>query len=133
MSESCLLTTAPPSIPLSPRRSQNCVILVLAPPLQLDPQFSDPLATISEDRKKGGEHAPIYNNRTEIERVKSIRFLEVTITDNLSWTSHDHKKLQTLVCAAQTITEANLPSMDSIYTAHCHRQRPTSSKTHRIL
>eukprot|EP00061_Rhincodon_typus_P006385 g26976.t1 len=31
----------------------------------------------------------------------------------------DHKKLQKVVCAAQTIKEANLPSMDSIYTARC--------------
>eukprot|EP00061_Rhincodon_typus_P010686 g35169.t1 len=26
-------------------------------------------------RKKGGEHTPIYINRTEVERVKSIKFL----------------------------------------------------------
>eukprot|EP00061_Rhincodon_typus_P018345 g47482.t1 len=29
------------------------------------------------------------------------------------------KKLWKVVCTAQTITEANLPSMDSIYNAHC--------------
>eukprot|EP00061_Rhincodon_typus_P011236 g36108.t1 len=39
-------------------------------------------------RKKGGEHTPIYINGIEVERVKSIKFLRVTITDNLSWTSH---------------------------------------------
>eukprot|EP00061_Rhincodon_typus_P002366 g17348.t1 len=39
-------------------------------------------------RKKGGEHAPIYINGTETERVKSIKFLRVMITDNLFWTSH---------------------------------------------
>eukprot|EP00061_Rhincodon_typus_P000960 g13288.t1 len=39
-------------------------------------------------RKKGGEHAPIYINGTEVERVESIKFLGVTITNNLSWTSH---------------------------------------------
>eukprot|EP00061_Rhincodon_typus_P003049 g19157.t1 len=38
--------------------------------------------------QKGGEHTPIYINRTKVERVKSIKFLGVTITDNLSWTSH---------------------------------------------
>eukprot|EP00061_Rhincodon_typus_P018401 g47559.t1 len=43
---------------------------------------------IMDLRKKGGEHAPIYINRTEVERMKSIKFLRVTITDNLSWTSH---------------------------------------------
>eukprot|EP00061_Rhincodon_typus_P009041 g32198.t1 len=105
--------------------------------------------------------------------MESAKFLGVTITDDLSWTSHvnvtvkkaqqrffflrqlrkfsmfvrtltnfcrctterilrgcimawygnccaqDQKKLQKVVCTAQTITEANLPSMDSIYTAHC--------------
>eukprot|EP00061_Rhincodon_typus_P004796 g23450.t1 len=128
---------------------------------------------IFDFRKKGGEHAPIYINRAEVERVRSIKFLRVTITDDLSWTSHgdatikmaqqrlfflrplrkfgisvrnltnfyrctnesilsgciaawygncstqDHKKLQKVVCTAQSITEANLPSMDSIYMAHC--------------
>eukprot|EP00061_Rhincodon_typus_P006192 g26563.t1 len=97
--------------------------LVWLRPLQLDPQLSDPQAAISEDRreieglvtwynennlslnicktkeliinfrKKGREHAPIYINRTEVER--------------------DREKLQKVVCTAQTITEANLPSMDS--------------------
>eukprot|EP00061_Rhincodon_typus_P011784 g37057.t1 len=43
---------------------------------------------IIDFRKEGREHAPIYINRTEVERVKSIKFLRVTITDNLSWTSH---------------------------------------------
>eukprot|EP00061_Rhincodon_typus_P014864 g42209.t1 len=59
-------------------------------------------------RNKGGEHVPICINGTEVERVKSIKFLG------------DRKKLQKVVCMAQTITETNLPSVDSIYTARCH-------------
>eukprot|EP00061_Rhincodon_typus_P010409 g34672.t1 len=39
-------------------------------------------------RKKGGEYAPIYINGTEARRVSSIKFLTVTIADNLSWISH---------------------------------------------
>eukprot|EP00061_Rhincodon_typus_P002653 g18128.t1 len=39
-------------------------------------------------RNKGGEHTPIYINGTEVERVKSIKFRGVTITDCSSWTSH---------------------------------------------
>ncbi|XP_048465042.1 uncharacterized protein LOC125485591 [Rhincodon typus] len=128
---------------------------------------------IIDFRKKGRKHAPIYINRNEVERAKSIKFLGVTITDNVSWTSYidttikkaqqhffflsrlrkfgmsirsqtnfyrctterilsrckmawygncsalDCKKLQKVMCTAQTITEANLPSMDSIYLAHC--------------
>eukprot|EP00061_Rhincodon_typus_P005561 g25209.t1 len=120
---------------------------------------------ISDFRKKGGEHAPIYINGTEVERVKSIEFLGVTIANNLPWTSpvdttvkkaqqrpfflrqlrkfgmsvrlltnfyrctiesllsgcitawydncssQDRKKLRKVVCTAQTITEANLPSI----------------------
>eukprot|EP00061_Rhincodon_typus_P015772 g43646.t1 len=123
-----------------------------------------PKELIINFRKKGGEHAPIYINRMEVERMKSIKFLGVTINDNLSWTFHidttvkkaqqclfflrhlrkfgmstgtltnfykciiesilpgcimawcgncsvqDCKKLQKVVCTAQTITEANLPS-----------------------
>eukprot|EP00061_Rhincodon_typus_P019199 g9822.t1 len=34
--------------------------------------------------------------------------------------AQEHKKLHKVVSIAQTITEANLPSMDSIYTARCH-------------
>eukprot|EP00061_Rhincodon_typus_P005269 g24571.t1 len=43
---------------------------------------------IIDFRKKGREHIPICINRTEVERVKSIKFPRVTITDDLSWTSH---------------------------------------------
>eukprot|EP00061_Rhincodon_typus_P015591 g43354.t1 len=43
---------------------------------------------IIDFRKKGGEHAPIYVNGTEVERVNSIKFLRVTKIDDLSWTSH---------------------------------------------
>eukprot|EP00061_Rhincodon_typus_P017104 g45658.t1 len=39
-------------------------------------------------RKNEGEHAPIYINGTEVERVESVKFLGVMITDDLSWTSH---------------------------------------------
>eukprot|EP00061_Rhincodon_typus_P004334 g22326.t1 len=117
---------------------------------------------IIDFRKKGGQHAPNYINGTEVERVKSIKFLRVMVTDELSWTSYidasvkaaqqrlfflrwirkfgmsirsltkfyrcttesilsgcimawygncfgqDRKKLQKVVCTAQTITEANL-------------------------
>eukprot|EP00061_Rhincodon_typus_P007338 g28939.t1 len=41
----------------------------------------------------------------------------------MAWYSNcsaqDHENLQKVVCTAQTITEANLPSLDSIYTFHC--------------
>eukprot|EP00061_Rhincodon_typus_P011533 g36609.t1 len=37
---------------------------------------------------KGGEHAPININGTEVERVESVKFLGVMITYDLSWTSH---------------------------------------------
>eukprot|EP00061_Rhincodon_typus_P008449 g31052.t1 len=95
-------------------------------------------------RKKGGEHTLIYIKGTEGERVKSIKFLRVTMCDDLAWTfyvnatvkkaqqhlfflrklrkfawygnssSQDGRKLQKVVCTAQTITEADLPSTDSI-------------------
>eukprot|EP00061_Rhincodon_typus_P014711 g41925.t1 len=128
---------------------------------------------IGELRMKEREHAPIYINGTEAERVKSIKFLGVTITDGLHWTSHvnatvkkaqqclfflrrlrkfgmsmrpltnfyryttesilsgcitawygncsaqDRTKLQKVVCIAQIITEANLPSIDSIDMDRC--------------
>eukprot|EP00061_Rhincodon_typus_P014357 g41321.t1 len=115
----------------------------------------------------------IHINGTEVERVETVKFLRVMITDNLSWTSHvdatvkkaqqhvffirwlrkfsmairtlinlyrctiesllsgcitarygncsaqDRKKLQKVVCTVQTTMEANLPSMDSFYTARC--------------
>eukprot|EP00061_Rhincodon_typus_P012285 g37918.t1 len=129
---------------------------------------------IIEFRKKEEEHAPIYISEDEVEKIEGIKFLGVTITNNLSWTSHvdamvkkaqqqclfflswlwdfsmsirtltnfyrhttesilssyimawysncsakDRKKLQKVVCIARTITEANLSSMESIYTSHC--------------
>eukprot|EP00061_Rhincodon_typus_P016416 g44619.t1 len=39
--------------------------------------------------KKGGKTPPqIQSNRADVERMERIKFLGVTITDNLSWTSH---------------------------------------------
>eukprot|EP00061_Rhincodon_typus_P006994 g28216.t1 len=134
-------------------------------PLQLNPQLSDPQASISEDskteeliinfKKKGGERTHIEINGAEVESVESVKsskFLGVTITDTCSsghlamsirsltnfyrctiesilsgcitaWYGNcSDKKLQKVVCTAQTITEANLPSMDSIYMARCRRK-----------
>ena len=127
-------------------------------------------------------HAPIFIDGSEVERVKSIKFLGVTIADNLSWSLHtdavvkkaqqrlfflrqlrkfgmsvrsltnfyrctiesilsgcitawygncsaqDRKKLQKVVCTAQTITEASLPALESIYTARCHRKATNITK-----
>eukprot|EP00061_Rhincodon_typus_P018284 g47393.t1 len=42
---------------------------------------------ITDFGEKGGEYAPIYLDGTEVERVKSIKFIGVTITNDLSWTS----------------------------------------------
>eukprot|EP00061_Rhincodon_typus_P012723 g38633.t1 len=125
---------------------------------------------------------PMYINETEVERVESVKFLRVMITDNLFWTSHvdamvkkaerylfflrqlrifgmsiriltnfdrcttesilsgcimawcgncsaqDRKKLQRVVCTAQTTSEVNLLSMDSIYMAHCRGKAANFTK-----
>eukprot|EP00061_Rhincodon_typus_P017987 g46952.t1 len=91
-------------------------------------------------RKKGGEHAPIYSNGAEVESVENIKFLGLTITDNLSWASHIDvpckKAPQHLFFlrwlrkfGKSLITEANLASMDSIYTSHCRRKVAIIIKT----
>ena len=36
-------------------------------------------------RKRKGEHAPVYINGDEVERVKSFKFLGVQVTNNLFW------------------------------------------------
>eukprot|EP00061_Rhincodon_typus_P004179 g21935.t1 len=38
--------------------------------------------------KWSGEYAPSYTNEAEVERVETINFLRVMITNNLSWISH---------------------------------------------
>eukprot|EP00061_Rhincodon_typus_P007774 g29795.t1 len=40
----------------------------------------------------------------------------------VNYSAQDWKKLQKVVHTAQTITEVNLPSMDSIYTSRCRRK-----------
>eukprot|EP00061_Rhincodon_typus_P010859 g35458.t1 len=81
--------------------------------------------------------APIYINGVEMERVESVKFLGLMITNNLSWSTHVdatvkkaqqrffflrqlrkfgmsvQRKRQKVVCTAQTITKANLPSIDN--------------------
>eukprot|EP00061_Rhincodon_typus_P006857 g27923.t1 len=130
---------------------------------------------ISDIRKKAGEHAPIYINGTEVERVEAItdtlssnshvdamvkkaqqhlfvlwrlrkfvmpirtltNFYRCTIESILSgcitaWycncSAQDSEKLQKVVCRARTITEANLPSTGSIYTARYHRKAANAIK-----
>ena len=39
-------------------------------------------------RKRKGEHAPVYINGDEVEMVESVMFLDVQITNNLSWSPH---------------------------------------------
>eukprot|EP00061_Rhincodon_typus_P010117 g34159.t1 len=54
-------------------------------PFQIDCKTKE---LIVDFRKKRGEHAPIYINGTELERMNSTKFIRVTITNDLSWTSH---------------------------------------------
>ncbi|XP_059506611.1 uncharacterized protein LOC132210466 [Stegostoma tigrinum] len=78
--------------------------------------------------------------------VMSVRlltnFYRCTIETKLSecimaWygncSAQDCKKLQKVECAAQTITEANFPSTDSIYMACCCRKAANIIKTHCTL
>eukprot|EP00061_Rhincodon_typus_P013730 g40280.t1 len=115
---------------------------------------------IIDFRKKGGEYAPIYTNRIEVDRVKNssssecnnqqpvldfphrcvkkakqrlfflrqLRKFDMSIESMLSgctkaqygnFFAQDHKKILKVMCTAQTITEANLPFMNSIYMARC--------------
>eukprot|EP00061_Rhincodon_typus_P013526 g39940.t1 len=49
---------------------------------------TDDLQKPKNFKKKGGGCTPIYVIGAEVERAESDKFLGVTITDNLSWTSH---------------------------------------------
>eukprot|EP00061_Rhincodon_typus_P003053 g19163.t1 len=51
------------------------------------PACFDPLQFVYR-RVKEENTAPIYINGAEIERVESVQFLGVTISDNLPWSSH---------------------------------------------
>eukprot|EP00061_Rhincodon_typus_P015012 g42449.t1 len=53
--------------------------------------------------------------------IESILFGSITGWYG-SCSAQDHKKLQKVFCTAQIITEANHPSMDFIYMAHCRRK-----------
>ena len=48
-------------------------------------------------RKKQREHAPMHIDGTAVEKVESLKFLGVHITDKLKWTTHTYfmlKKVQ---------------------------------------
>eukprot|EP00061_Rhincodon_typus_P016204 g44293.t1 len=58
-------------------------------PLQFAYQHNSKTKELIIDfRKNGRQHALIYISGVEAERVKSVKFLGMMITDNLSWTSH---------------------------------------------
>ncbi len=44
-------------------------------------------------------HSPVYINGAEVEQVNSFRFLGISITNNLIWSSH----ISTLVKKAQKL------------------------------
>jgi hypothetical protein len=43
---------------------------------------------IVDFRKEQREHPPILINRTAVEKVESLKFLSVHITDKLKWSTH---------------------------------------------
>eukprot|EP00061_Rhincodon_typus_P002832 g18588.t1 len=43
---------------------------------------------IIDFRRKGGRHTPIYIDRAEVKRIESIKYLGVTINNNLPPTSY---------------------------------------------
>jgi hypothetical protein len=45
-------------------------------------------------RKRRAEHAPIHIDQAVVERVKSLKFLGVHITNKLSWSQHTKKVIQ---------------------------------------
>jgi len=47
--------------------------------------------------------------------------------------AQDRKKLQKVVCTAQTITKASLPSLESIYTARCRRKATNIGTYHTLV
>eukprot|EP00061_Rhincodon_typus_P012416 g38137.t1 len=52
------------------------------------PACLDPLQFANRLNRKKEDLAPIHIDRAEMERVESVKFLGVTIKDDLSWTSH---------------------------------------------
>eukprot|EP00061_Rhincodon_typus_P011117 g35905.t1 len=94
-------------------------------PLQLDPQLPDPQTTISEDVAVKKAQQRLFFLRQLRKFSKSIwiltSFYRYTTESILSgcitaWysncSSQGHKKLHKVVCTAQTMTEANLPSTE---------------------
>eukprot|EP00061_Rhincodon_typus_P006119 g26420.t1 len=76
----------------SGRPSPDCLELVDWTMFKCSAEYPDKYATTVMDfisKCKGRRRIwPIDINRTKIERVKSIKLLGVTITDDLSWTSY---------------------------------------------
>ena len=40
------------------------------------------------EKKEAKTHIPVYISGAEVEQVNSFKFLGISITENLSWTSH---------------------------------------------
>lgn len=52
---------------------------------------------IIETRRRKEQHTPIYIRETEVERMKTFKFLEIYISEDVSWfnnTQHFQKKSQ---------------------------------------
>eukprot|EP00061_Rhincodon_typus_P010097 g34122.t1 len=62
-------------------------LVVLRKDNNLSLNISKTKELIIDFRKQGRAHASIYINGAEVEMVESIKFLAVTITSNLPWTT----------------------------------------------
>eukprot|EP00061_Rhincodon_typus_P008022 g30257.t1 len=83
--------------------------------------------------KVGKTKELIIDSERKEENMPPSTPTELRLRCILAWygscSAQDHKKLQKVVCTAQTITGAHLPSMDSTYMTRCpqkgfQHQRP---------
>ena len=91
---------------------------------------------IMDFRKQQREHPPVYIDRSNVEKVKSFKFLCVHITDKLNWSTHTDsivKKAQQAPLQPQEAEEIRLVTKSTHKLLQMHNREHPVGLYHRLV
>ena len=72
-------------------------------------------------RRQEEEHAPLHNNRSEVEKVSCFRFLGVNMCNDLTWSAHTDKVVKVVRKRVFFLRRLKKFGMDSVILINFYR------------